>query len=264
MRRWIALAATALLTPTLVTTAPAAAQTTSTDPAGALEQQLRSGLGVQVTETNRVSFRDGTATGRSRGKEQGGPSGPEGDVAGREILSRLFGQGESATQRRIAFGRAGAKRPATGGSRTRVGAGGKQILNVLEPGTLRFLVREAEQNLPGAHGVRYRGVITWADLYRVSPGFREMWASRPEGDAGRTKISWRLWIDDSGLPTRLATETSVGVGREGRIAKFTADTRYTGWESLAATASPAEKLFDGEDTEPRNPADTVIHGASER
>ncbi|MEV7005627.1 hypothetical protein [Streptosporangium sp. NPDC051022] len=273
MRQWIALVTAALAAPALITASPAAAQTTSaratsSDPASALERQLRPEHGVQITETNRVSL-GAAESGSNVVKTRSASPGSSGAVAGREILTRLLGEGEPAvSQRRIVLGE---KSRLSGGVQTdrlprggtRTSATGKQVVNVLEPDTLRFLVREAQRSLPGAGGVQYRGVTTWAQLYGISPSFRGLWRSRPVGDAGRTEVRWRLWVDDSGLPNRLTTETAADLGGKGKAAKLVVDTRYTGWGSPADVASPAERIFGGKDADPQPPLDTTIHGASE-
>ncbi|GAA3137365.1 hypothetical protein [Streptosporangium carneum] len=276
MRRWIALVTAALLAPALVTTAPSAAQAAPVDPVKALRQQLRPGHGVQITETDRGYSGRSVTTARHRGVLQFDRSGIVAvDITRRASTTPSVGRGVYMRRTIAVGGRNYHFEPSEldklPEGRTWVRENWKgpwdalnsdQILNVIDPVTLGYMLRTSALRLPERGGVQYRGTITWAQLHKVSRSFRELWRLGPLGKLGRSKIKWRLWLDTRGLPVRVLTEDTLG----GFLDNSVNDIRYTGWGSLVTvTPPPADQVIDTRDVDydakPRTPLSVVIEGA---
>ncbi|MEV8633348.1 hypothetical protein AB0395_16975 [Streptosporangium sp. NPDC051023] len=280
MRRSIAMVTAALLASALAVAAPATAQAAApADPVKALQRQLRPGHGIQITETNRSHWKHGSVTVRRSDILQFDRSGIAAvDVVRRATSSPPLGKKNPVNvQRTITVGGRNYHYDPSMNARLPKGKTwvrdsrengkwsavfGDQVLNVLEPATLGFMLRTSARRLPDRGGVQYRGTITWAQLFKVSRSFHEQWSFIPLGKAGRSKIKWRLWLDATGLPARLVTEDTFG----GLVDNAVNDIRYTGWGSrVVVTAPPADRVIDELDVdytpEPPTPLNVLIEGA---
>lgn len=95
------------------------------------------------------------------------------------------------------------------------GAFTDQVINIFEPRTLKTLLSDtyAKKFIKGA-GYRdstgrehknvmlYKGKITFADLYALSPTFRAIAGQKPEAALAPAFVWWWLWTDKDGMPTR--------------------------------------------------------------
>ncbi|MEV7005628.1 hypothetical protein [Streptosporangium sp. NPDC051022] len=293
MKRWIAPVVAALLAPALVTAPATAAPRTAPDPVKALKHQLRPGHGVRVTEITTVPLKQkGKPTAkmiaRVGGSLEFGPAG----VAATDLTTRFTTQPPpkkkdedlSSTERRITLrGKTYSSGPPvwmdklpegkrwvrTENVLKAIGSGTYQLyVNVFDPGTLRFLVREADRRLPGASGVQYTGVNTRKELYWASSAYRRGWDFPPGDEWAQRKITWRLWLDGRGLPSRLATEADIDIARDTTV-RMATDSRYTGWGSrVVITAPPADQVVDFNDLddiddifEPESPLNIIVERA---
>ncbi|GAA3136191.1 hypothetical protein GCM10010466_28720 [Planomonospora alba] len=274
MRRWIALTAAALTAPALVTATSASAQAATASPADALKRQFKPGHGVQVSQTSSMSV-GGEAVRlsvKSEGRLQFGPAGPVASdltvrmVADAETKKELERTGEDG-EPLLPRGALGPYRMisvkgstyASGGIYSdRLPEGKKwvrskedgtlfvaQTPDVLEPAVLAALVKDSD----GKHsrdGLRHRGTVTYAELYRISPSFRTAIGAEPTGRTGKTEISWRLWLDGKGLPRRVVSSETLPVGRTSLTS--TSDSRFRGWGAkVAIAAPPAAQVIDEKD-----------------
>lgn len=109
----------------------------------------------------------------------------------------------------------------------------------LEPDTLKALLTTATpitgRTPKRGDGRVYKGLITYGELYRTSPSFKDRLGRQPTAETAATRISWKLWTGPDGLPTRLATgwTEADAMGR----ADKSSDLRLTSW-GLPVTLSP--------------------------
>jgi hypothetical protein len=269
MRRSIALTAAVLIAPALATATSAAAQAAPAGPADALKGQFKTGRGVQITQTMRMST-DGKPLLKTegKGKLQFGPTGPVAYdlttrvIADPAVKKELEKQGAEGTDLSDAFRpyrMIGVKNRlyASGGvyekqlpeGKSWVGFEGgpvyAQAPDVLEPAVLTALVK-APSGKHSRDGLRHQGTLSYAELYKISPSFRGSLGTKPTGELGRTKLSWRLWLDGKGLPQRVAVSETLSIGESSLTT--TAETRYTGWGSkVTVTVPPADQVVDAKD-----------------
>ncbi|GGK56030.1 hypothetical protein Ppa06_10990 [Planomonospora parontospora subsp. parontospora] len=128
------------------------------------------------------------------------------------------------------------------------GKGGPLFLqhpDVLEPVVPAALVKDPS----GKHsrdGLRHQGTLTYAEPYKLSPGFRAALRTKPTGESAKAELSWRLWLDGKGLPRRAAVSETLAVGKSSLTT--TSDTRFSGWGSkVTVTAPPADQVIDEKD-----------------
>ncbi|MBG0833207.1 hypothetical protein HS041_36505 [Planomonospora sp. ID67723] len=134
-----------------------------------------------------------------------------------------------------------------------------QMINVLEPATLRGLLATTRRVRPGGQvgGVsttRYQGTITARRLYAVSPTYRAMRGARPRGLAGSLAIRWRLWQDAQQNTRKLTgsyTEASAGTpGGDRWRTVFTSTATFRGWGAeVRVKAPPARSVINFDDPE---------------
>ncbi|WP_061298175.1 hypothetical protein [Herbidospora cretacea] len=111
-----------------------------------------------------------------------------------------------------------------------------------EPATIKALLAKATSKGRGGvyDGTRttiYRGVITEAELYRLSPAARYN-RTKPTGkDAGNT-IAWRLWIGQDGLVRRIHTSATSSLLETLSRTDFT-DSLLSGWGAKTDVPEPA-------------------------
>ncbi|MEV7010147.1 hypothetical protein [Streptosporangium sp. NPDC051022] len=270
MRRWVALAAAVLIASVPVTAVPAAAQTTPPDPVGALKRQFRPENGVQIAEIMRSTVNDKVwARIRANGRLQFGPSGlvasdgtwqtvpapraqeHEGDGSSSEESLRIdftivgknaYVSGLSEVPRDKSWVRLETTKK-RGYSPARFST---QTLKVFDPAVLKVVLKESKGR-PVSGGFLYRGTMSYAELYRAA---KNVYASEFRGlspsELREHKVTWRLWTDGTGLPTRLMT-TDVWNGKS-LLMVDQVDTRYTDWGShVLVVAPPADQVIDEKD-----------------
>lgn len=121
---------------------------------------------------------------------------------------------------------------------------GDQLINIFEPQTLKKLLATATSKRATA----YKGSISLAELYAVSPTFREqMGPAKPKGKQAKTVIDWKLYLDGGQLAKRLSISLSLPVTKKVTM-KVVADTQYFDWgSSVQITAPPADVVAEIKD-----------------
>ncbi|GII01714.1 hypothetical protein [Planobispora takensis] len=275
MRRWVVPAVAVLLASVPVTASPAAASTAvvragAPDPVRAVDRQSRDERGVRISETSRYFFGEkskvsGSGT-RISGDLQLSPSGPVAAKFTWWNLSRPKGGGlpseKSEPYRVIRVGknvydsRNTYPGPVPEGRKwirfpnDHRGAAARdmaqdaslQPIDLYDPATMKAVLK-CSTSTPVSGGFLYRGTIGYRELSKVSKGTFLSWTSgRPVTAKSKGKVSWRLWTDRRGLPTRLVTTDTVGTGKDPLVKR--SDTRYTRWGSrLVVTAPPADEVI---------------------
>ncbi|MFF4412858.1 hypothetical protein ACFYY8_10020 [Streptosporangium sp. NPDC001559] len=95
-----------------------------------------------------------------------------------------------------------------------------QIINVFETATLKALIADADErkyNLPDPSGKTpdlkvtgfYAGTITFAELYKLSPTFREVAGRTPDPSYANLVLGWRIVFDRRGLPFKVTSDWST-------------------------------------------------------
>jgi hypothetical protein len=95
-----------------------------------------------------------------------------------------------------------------------------QIINIFEIKTLKALIADADERkfgLPNPAGKTramrktgwYAGSITFGELYKLSPTFREVAGQRPDASLANKAISWRIVFDANGLPFQFGSGWSI-------------------------------------------------------
>ncbi|GAA3113938.1 hypothetical protein GCM10010466_01290 [Planomonospora alba] len=268
MRRWIAAvtttAAAAVLASALPVPAHAAAPKSQVS---ALKRQFTAGHGVRVKETTTVRWTSpqaGSDTMRfhTRGAYQFGASGVvASDLTHRSDFGGAPAEVEEPTRtitlRNASYvaenssydlpeGKTWLRFPETGGPAV------TQMINVLEPATLRGLLRTTETTrrgvkLDGISTTVRKGTVTVARLYALSPSFRTMYGDRPRGASAKLTIDWKLWQDAEKRTRKLVssyTETDTGLHVSARTT-VTSRVVFSGWGARTAiTAPPAASVLD--------------------
>ncbi|WP_156045635.1 hypothetical protein [Herbidospora cretacea] len=112
------------------------------------------------------------------------------------------------------------------------GAFSGQPIEVLDTRMLRAVLRGVIGKAVSG-GYLYQGVVTRGRL------------GAAKGRWAKDKISWRLWTDAKGLPTRLRTTITVHGDPDSGM---TQDTRFRDWGfPLVVTAPPADQVIDERD-----------------
>ncbi|MBB5074968.1 hypothetical protein [Nonomuraea endophytica] len=119
---------------------------------------------------------------------------------------------------------------------------GDQLINVLEPATLKHLLATGKHT-----GPRYRGSLTFAQLHKVSPSFRTLMPGISYGEIGKSRISWRLTLGEGQLPQRLAIDWTMPLTKKTTI-RGTTETRYSDWGADISVKTPtAESVISIDD-----------------
>ncbi|WP_214327009.1 hypothetical protein [Nonomuraea sediminis] len=109
---------------------------------------------------------------------------------------------------------------------------GDQLIDVFEPATLKTLLATAKRK-----GDQYRGTITFADLYKVSPMFRNQTLMKPKGKLSKVVVSWRITLDSNKLVKRVASSWTMPVTKKLSMS-VSSETRYTDWGTDVAITAP--------------------------
>ncbi|MFI6798435.1 hypothetical protein [Streptosporangium canum] len=246
MRRWIATMAVAV-TVSVAVTGPgtaAGAQTTPISPADALRRQLVENRGVTMSEVTtwgrdgeknrsrrkiRAEFGKGTVTADDV-RHVPRSDDPQPPVRFLTFTGRTYCQGwicpapEGKTW--VLFYEDEKTRPF-------LESGG---IDLGDPAALRAVLATTEAKRPGGvyDGTRttiHQGTITYAQLYKASPAFRDHYGRKPPtGSATKVKVSWRLWLGKDQLVRRVQTSWTELVFNGTSVEGFhVIDARLTGW-----------------------------------
>ncbi|WP_182907628.1 hypothetical protein [Microbispora sp. H13382] len=132
------------------------------------------------------------------------------------------------------------------------GQRGHQIVDVLSPARLKFVISKAVVHRPG----EYRGTLRTQDLY----------AAQGPMNPDRLKVSFRLFVGPDGLPVRLVTrwaEKDYEFSRDDELVRtvYTSvvDTRYHHWGAkVRVTAPPASRVVVFDDLPANQPNHNVV------
>lgn len=263
MRRWIAATLTASAM-SMALASPAVAEVKKADPVGALKKQFVAGHGVTFTEKTRTWVgREEYAGATREGKVEFGAKGVVGVESARtpvltpklrKQLKEVAADSPEAADavdmltekvwmvgkgNRLYFngGLYSTLLPEEKSWLTTTGpaaaaAYGDQVINVFEPTTLKTLLATAKSR----KGDQYRGTITFARLYKLSPMFK---GAKLYGKAPKASISWRITLDANQLVKRVAIDWSIPVTKKETLRSST-ETRYSGWGSEMSVTAPSE------------------------
>ncbi|WP_049557867.1 hypothetical protein [Nonomuraea sp. SBT364] len=263
MRRRVTLAATMLIAPVLiasapVATSPAIAQASAPDPVGALKRQLRDEHGVRISETTRYFYGEKTSRSGTRinGRLRLGRSGPvAADLTWRDLPAakphRVIRVRDD-----VYVSRSHHSGPVPDGTNWIIypehhrGSLGRDLaedaslqpIDVYDPALVKALLNcSTSKPVPG--GRLYRGTISYPALRKAAQGTLVNWTSgRPITARSKGKVSWQLWAGRDGLPKRLVTTDTAGTAKNPLVKR--SDTRYTGWGSRPViTAPPAGEVI---------------------
>ncbi|WP_170321416.1 hypothetical protein [Acrocarpospora pleiomorpha] len=253
LKRWVALVATGLLV--LCIPAPALGGSGAPNPAQAVKNQLRHQRGVEVFEVGRYSLsKGGWRRIRVHSLVQLSPTGPVGSYAqfsgvpdpepwtleadaqaSRDSVDEynFISTGGSTYVRgepEFQDGKPWVRQIPSAQDSPHVTV---QPINVYDPRVLTVLLAGKTGRLDSG-GRLYQGTTTYVELSK---------AARSWYDNDHKKISWWLWTDAKGLPTRLRTSEPSGWGTHPGAASV--DTRFSGWgQPLVVTAPPADQVID--------------------
>ncbi|XVQ85306.1 hypothetical protein ACQP2K_42000 [Microbispora siamensis] len=267
----------------LFTGAGAAHAASSADPVHALRQQFAAGRGVLVSETARTSILEDKQTyiRRTTGRIGFGKSGVVGyDLTSRGVISpglRAALPPEELETMRTPFRAINVGRytyvqgfhwgPMPEGktwvtfgednpSWQDYGQRGDQLIDVLSPARLKFVISKASSLRSG----EYRGTLKTQNLYSEQGPYNPY----------KYTVSFRLSVDKAGLPVRLITRYSskeYDYTRDGEwvrnIHRNVVDTRYRWHANVRITAPPASAIVEFNDLpanrEPNFGIPLVIH-----
>ncbi|WP_052423313.1 hypothetical protein [Nonomuraea candida] len=131
-------------------------------------------------------------------------------------------------------------------------------IDLANPDTLRAVLATAEARHAGGvyDGTRttvYRGTLTFGELYKVSPAFRDQHGGKaPTGKYAKKELSWRLWLGRDQLVRRVRTSWPERLGQ--RLITNLRDARLTGWGAKTDIAVPSDDETAGRDDWRDSPA----------
>ncbi|WP_203872278.1 hypothetical protein [Planomonospora parontospora] len=123
-----------------------------------------------------------------------------------------------------------------------------------DPAALRAVLATTETRRPGGvyDGTRttvHQGTITYAELYRTSPAFRDGYGGKPPaGRDAKVEVSWRLWTGEDQLVRRIRTSRTEWLFGDADIRLHrVVDTRLTGWDAVTDIPVPSADETAGRD-----------------
>ncbi|MEU6430434.1 hypothetical protein ABZ860_31460 [Microbispora sp. NPDC046973] len=134
------------------------------------------------------------------------------------------------------------------------GAFTDQVVNVFEPQTLKTLLSDTyfkkRSGFKDSNGrihentMLYKGKITFADLYAVSPTFRALLGQKPDATLAPALVWWWLWTDKDGTPMMVDSiwDTWVKGGADRPHARGAARTEYLAWRPRVTIKPPSSSL----------------------
>ncbi|MGW5259779.1 hypothetical protein ACWEQG_02310 [Microbispora sp. NPDC004025] len=134
------------------------------------------------------------------------------------------------------------------------GAFTDQAVDVFEPQTLKKLLsdiyfkkRSGFKDSTGRiheNTMLYKGKITFADLYAVSPAFRALLGQKPDATLAPALVWWWLWTDKNGTPMMVDSiwDTWIKGGAGRPHARGAARTEYLAWRPHVTVKPPRSSL----------------------
>ncbi len=125
---------------------------------------------------------------------------------------------------------------------------GDQVVNIFEIATLKALIAHADRrkfNLPNPAGKTpdlkvtgfYDGTITFAELYRLSPTFREVAGKGPDPAYANLVLRWSVAFDRRGLPF-MVTSSWTTQGQRKPFSRSGVRTDIQSWGAAATITAP--------------------------
>ncbi|MGW0810643.1 hypothetical protein [Nonomuraea sp. NPDC002799] len=122
------------------------------------------------------------------------------------------------------------------------------IINIFEIATLKALIASADEkkfNLPNPAGKTpdrkrtgfYKGTLTFAELYDLSPTFRSVAGKRPDASYANTVVEWTLMFDAKGLPFKFGSGFSTQ-GKEKYYTQAGATVDIVSWGPAKTITGP--------------------------
>lgn len=274
MRRWTATMAVALTASVVVTGlgATADAQTAPVSPADALRLQLVENRGVTMSEVTtwwrsgeKNSYRkktfadfDGGTVAATDVRDVNEPNDSSSPYRYLTFKGQTYGQGGHWI---VPEGKTWVLIFEDEETRPFLESGGIDLAN---PAALKAVLATTETKRPGGvyDGTRttiHQGTITFAELYKVSPAFRDQHDGKPTGKYAKIKLSWQLWLGGDHLVRRVRTSWTEWVDKVDSvsISDFNVvDARLTGWGAETDIVLPSADEAAGKD-DWRNPPEKL-------
>ncbi|MFD8528194.1 hypothetical protein ACFV0L_12360 [Streptosporangium canum] len=286
MRRMIATltgaAAAALIAPALVAAAApanaqparASAQPAQADPVSALKSRFKIHRGVRLAENAKIigeGKKQRAIFNRRGGVLEFGTSGVVASDVTDEFtlpgadkeLKGLFGPSRTITVKGTTYTSGGfyadsmpegKKWLRAKGGTVAPGNPAQQILNPLEPATLKAALAHTATRRPGgtwdgARTVVHSGTITLGELYKVSPTVRALLGGKPSAASAALPVSWKLYLGPDQLVRRAVSSWTQSLrGLTSLDMTYLNDSRYSGWGVKSAIkAPPASQVADFDD-----------------
>ncbi|KAB8189242.1 hypothetical protein FH608_041190 [Nonomuraea phyllanthi] len=107
-------------------------------------------------------------------------------------------------------------------------------LDLGNPAALKALLTTTRGKRPGGtyDGTRttiHYGTLTFSELYRISPAFRDQHSSTPTGAYAKIKLSWQLWLGRDQLVHRVRSVWTEPVPETTDVVHNVVDARLTRW-----------------------------------
>lgn len=286
MRRMIATltgaTAAALIAPALVAAAApanaqparASAQPAQADPVSALKSRFKLHRGVRLAENAKIigeGKKQRAIFNRRGGVLEFGTSGVVASDVTDEFtlpgadkeLKGLFGPSRTITVKGTTYTSGGfyadsmpegKKWLRAKGGTVAPGNPAQQILNPLEPATLKAALAHTATRRPGgtwdgARTVVHSGTITLGELYKVSPTVRALLGGKPSAASATLPVSWKLYLGPDQLVRRAVSSWTQSLrGLTSLDMTYLNDSRYSGWGVKSAIkAPPASQVADFDD-----------------
>ncbi|MEV5557204.1 hypothetical protein AB0L44_26410 [Nonomuraea wenchangensis] len=267
MRRWAAALTVAMTVSVAVTelSTAAHAQATPAGPADALRRQLVESRGVTMSEVftsketgERTSYRKKTRAQFGKGtvtatdvRDVASPDVPEPAPRFLTFRGRTYCQGWICP---APEGKTWVLLYENEKTRPFLQSGG---IDLAHPAALKAVLATTESKRPGGaydntRTTIYQGTITFGDLYRVSPAFRDQHDGTPTGKYAKTDLSWQLWLGEDQLVRRVRTSWPEQLGK--RSISHVVDARLTGWGAKTDIAAPSTDETAGPDDWKNSPS----------
>ncbi|MEU0516749.1 hypothetical protein [Streptosporangium sp. NPDC006007] len=285
MRRMIAAltgaTVAALVTPALLTAAPAAAQSARSapqsaqaDPVSALKRQFRVHRGVRLAENTKLigegrkqrmifTRRNGVLEFDRKGVAASDLTSTFNLPGGDSELKGVFVPFRTVTVKGVSYtsgGMFGDSMPEgkkwlrDSDDMVALGSPAQQLLNPLEPATLKAALAHTTARRPGGtwDGTRtvvHSGTITLGELYKVSPAFRSALGVKLSAKSAKVPVTWQLYIGSDQLVRRAVSSYTQSLrGLTSVDLTYLNDSRYTGWGTRSSIkAPPADQVADFDD-----------------
>lgn len=123
-------------------------------------------------------------------------------------------------------------------------------IDLANPAALKAVLATTGTKRPGGaydntRTTIYQGTLTFGELYKVSPAFRDQHSKPPTGKYAKTELAWRLWLGEDQLVRRVRTSWHEQLGK--RLISHVVDARLTGWGAKTDIAVPSADETAGPD-----------------